>query len=229
MEIVSRQKPHPDTTWLGRPAEAVSLAAAQAGEVEALRAEMDTRHMAPLRHFIGGSILERVLAGIREAEWEPNQSKFNTELLMVENQTSMLLHFLMHSQELFGLVEELTGCSGIGRFGGRTYRMLPEAGHSGTWHTDLVPGRAVAISINLSEQPFQDGAVEMRDSATKERISMSPPLECGDALLLRLRPGLEHRVRAVQGANPKTAFAGFFYVDEPSPLAFPHAALTGAA
>jgi hypothetical protein len=140
---------------------------------------------------------------------------------MIENRGSALLHFLMHDPQMFSLVQTLTGCDPIGRFRGRTYRMLPDAGHADRWHNDLTPGRVAAVSINLSEQPFEDGAVEMRDAENGERISITPPLACGDAVMLRLRRGLEHRVRPVQGRNPKTAFAGFFYTDRVSTLAFP--------
>lgn len=185
--------------------------------------------MAVLRGFLSGPVLQRVLSEVEAADWELYCSKLKTELLMVENRASGLLHFVMHDRALFDLVEELTGSEPIGRFSGRTYRMIPKAGHTDHWHTDLFPGRVAAISVNLSEEPFGGGSLEIRDAVTKERISLAPPLECGDAVLLGLRHGLQHRVRAVRGNSPKTAFAGFFYTDRQSPLAFPRTALTGRA
>ncbi len=186
-----------------------------------LRREFDTRHIAVLRGLVSGTLLARILGEIEIAEWTEHRSKLKTELMMVENRGSALLHFLMHDPEMFALVEELTGSEPIGRFQGRTYRMLPDAGHADNWHNDLVGSRVAAISINLSEEPFEDGAVEMRNAETEEPIAVAPPLECGDAVLLRIRRGLEHRVRSVQGEVAKTAFAGFFYTDWISTLSFP--------
>src|SRR5437868_7050777 len=106
--------------------------------------------MVVLRGFLTGDRLEHVLAGIREATWKPHQDEIANELVMVENSASALLHFLMHDPELFALIGEITGCSEIGRFGGRIYRMYPDTGQHAAWHRDLADGRLVAMSINLS-------------------------------------------------------------------------------
>ena len=177
--------------------------------------------MVVLRGFLRGDRLERVLDGIREASWEPHQDEIADELVMVDNSASVLLHFLMHDPELFALIREITGCPPIGRFRGRIYRMYPETGHHNSWHRDLAGGRLAAISINLSEEPFDGGGLEMRDSTTKVRRSEAPRLRLGDAVVLRLDRRLEHRVRDVRGPTPKTAFAGFFFDDETSVLTRP--------
>src|SRR5688500_2015065 len=61
-----------------------------------------------------------------------------------------LMNFLLNDQSLFRLIQELTGCGHIGCFEGRFYRMLPEAGHYDSWHTDFSGHRLVAFSVNLS-------------------------------------------------------------------------------
>jgi hypothetical protein len=189
--------------------------------LEQLRQEFDAQHMVPLRGLLTGERLEWMLAEIDCADWEPHRSELKAELIMVENRASALLHFLMHAPAVFALVEALVGCPPVGRFRGRTYRMFPDVGHVDRWHNDLVSSRVAAISVNLSERPYEDGGVEMRDADTQQVISRAPRLALGDAVLLRLRRGLEHRVREVTGTNPKTAFAGFFYTGEPSVLTRP--------
>lgn len=181
--------------------------------------------MVVLRGFLTGDRLERVLASIREATWEPHQDEIADELIMVDNSASALLHFLMHDPELFALIREITGCSEIGRFGGRIYRMYPDTGHHADWHRDLAGGRLVAMSINLSEEPFECGGLEMRDWNTKVLYSEAPRLQLGDAVVLRLRRDLEHCVNEVTGRHPKTAFAGFFFADETSVLTRPRTTL----
>lgn len=198
-------------------------ARAQIGRLVELQREFDSRHIVVLRGLLTDGLLTRVLSEIKHADWLLHRSELKTELVMVENRVSALLHFLMHDPQMFEVVQALTGCGPIGRFRGRTYRMLPDAGHTDKWHNDLLPGRVAAVSINLSPEPFDDGAVEMRNAVTGEQIAVSPLLRCGDAVLLRIRQGLAHRVRSVQGTNAKTAFAGFFYTDRVSTLAFPRA------
>jgi hypothetical protein len=197
------------------------VASAQISPLNELQREFDTRHLAVLRGLLSEALLTRVLSEIERADWLLHRSELKTELVMVENRVSALLHFLMHDPQMFDVVQSLTGCDPIGRFRGRTYRMLPDAGHTDKWHTDLHPGRVAAVSINLSPEPFEDGALEMRNVGSGEPISVAPPLRCGDAVLFRIRQGLAHRVRSVQGIKAKTAFAGFFYTDRVSTLAFP--------
>jgi 2-oxoglutarate-Fe(II)-dependent oxygenase superfamily protein len=177
--------------------------------------------MVVLRGFLRGDRLERVLVDVRSATWEPHRDEIANELVMVENSASALLHFLMHDAELFRLIRGITDCSPVGRFRGRIYRMYPNVGHLDDWHNDLAGGRLAAISINLNEQAFEGGSLEMRDARTKAVLATAPPLQLGDAVVLRLSRDLEHRVTEVGGQNPKTAFAGFFFDGETSLLTLP--------
>jgi hypothetical protein len=144
---------------------------------------------------------------------------------MSANSASALLHFLMQDPELLSLIREITDCSQIGRFEGRIYRMYPDTGQHANWHRDLADGRLVAVSVNLSEEPFEGGGLEMRDWTTKAAHAKAPRLQLGDALVFRLADDLEHRVNEVTGRNPKTAFAGFFFAGETTVLTRPRATI----
>jgi hypothetical protein len=202
-----------------------SLAAPFLPGVAHLRDEFATRQTVALRRFLHGDRLSRVLAEIRDATWEPKRDEIANELVIVEKSAPALLHFLMHDPEVFGLIRGITGCPPIGRFAGRTYRMEPNVGHRDDWHNDLVDGRTAAISINLSEQGFEGGRLELRDAKTGVVRANAPRLELGDALVLRLSRDLDHRVTEVVGQTAKTAFAGFFFEGEPSVLTRPGGAI----
>jgi hypothetical protein len=116
--------------------------------------------------------------------------------------------FIANDPALFEVVQAITGCPRIGYFEGRVYRMVPGAGHESAWHTDLVNDRLVAMSVNLGP-PYQGAALEIRDTSSGEtrRMANTGPAE---TVLIRLAPGIEHRVTRLEGDSVKTAFVGFF-------------------
>jgi len=82
------------------------------------------------------------------------------------------------------------------------------------WHDDLAePKRRLAITINLGATPYNGGAFEFRDlmsDAAPFRYVHSTP---GEALLVPIGTGLQHRVLPVSGGGPRTVFAGWFLGD----------------
>lgn len=189
---------------------------------QCLRATLDRDHVAVVPGLLCGDALQRVLDGVRNASFVEsyNESTSHREQIMDDEPTSALLWYLGSDPRLHRLIEELTGSERVTRFGGRTYRMLPGSGHVGDWHDDAVFGHVAALSISLSEQPFEGGTTIVRDVVTKEAIAEAggAAMQPGDALILRVRRDLEHRVCEVTGTVPKTSFAGFFSVGPPSPL-----------
>jgi hypothetical protein len=132
-----------------------------------------------------------------------------------------LLLFLCNDVALFELVRAITGCDRIGAFGGRVYRMLPGAEHEGTWHDDLAEGRMVTLSINLGDAPYSGGVLEIRDRQSKRVLQRVANTGFGDAVIFRIGRELQHRVTAVEGSVPKTAYAGWFVSDPDSALIRP--------
>ena len=189
---------------------------------QVLRATLGRDHVAVVPGLLCGDALERVLDGARHATFLENYipATSRREQIMDDEPTSALLWYLASDPLLHRLVEELIGCARVTAFAGRTYRMVPGAGHVGDWHTDATDGRVAALSINLSERPFAGGTTMVRDVATKQVIAEDggADMRPGDALLLALRPDLAHRVCEVTGTEPKTSYAGFFKVGPRSPL-----------
>lgn len=199
-----------------------SLAAPFEQRRDALREEFREHKLALLPGFLSGRALASVVQAVDAGTFDEREldTAIKTEQIMRPNDASALLLFLLNDPRLFALVEEVTGCAQIGLFSGRTYRMLPDAGHRGEWHDDLVGERRAALSINLSREPFEGGALEIRDSVAGRVLRrVGEPQALGDAVLIGIEPGIEHRVTELRGGAPKTAHVGFFRGGPRSPLA----------
>lgn len=111
---------------------------------------------------------------------------------------------------MLSFVEAMTGCGHIGSFAGRVYRLAPEVGNYDSWHDDLGANRLVAMSVNLSTEPYSGGLLQIRHHESKRIVREVANTGVGDAILFQLASALEHRVTDIEGTVPKTASAGWF-------------------
>jgi hypothetical protein len=156
-------------------------------------------------------MLERIRRVIESEEFGvQDHGGLKTELSMRTTRAATLLGFLINDPTLFEQIRAITGCERIGTFVGRIYRMLPGPEHEDSWHDDVTEGRMVAMSLNLGEAPYSGGVLEIRDRDSKRVLHRVENTGPGDALLFRIARGLQHRVTAVEGSVPKTAYAGWF-------------------
>ena len=190
-------------------------------DIDALRHEFATRHAVVLRSFLDAGEREWIRRQLDEASFERHtiEATGKTELLMQSNAISALLLFKLCDPETFDLVEAVTGCGRVGDFRGRTYRMVPGAGHVSPWHDDAVQGRLAAFTINLSPQPFDGARLQVKSAGDDELLTEIGDLEFGDAVLIQIDRAYQHRNSPLLGAASKTSYAGFFYPGEASPLA----------
>ena len=202
-----------------------SLTLPRRDTADRIRADIERSGVATLRGLLRGPDLDGILTALRTAPWSEhrNPSTNRRELLLDHTPTLAFLFYLVADPRLHRMLEAATGCSPITNLTGRLYRLVPGAGHTGDFHNDLTDGRVVAFSLNLSERPIEGGTRVVRDAETKEPIAVAggPDLRPGDALVLGLRPGLEHRVEEVVGTEPKTSFVGFLMAGGNHPLTSP--------
>jgi hypothetical protein len=132
------------------------------------------------------------------------------ELATTDEIVLSLLHLLTNDPKLFQIVQEITGCSPIGCFTGRVYRMTPGCEHYDSWHEDMMQDRMLAMSINLSSRVYSGGILQIRDRNSLQIIHEIANNGLGDAIIFRLQDSLQHRISNVEGTVPKTAFAGWF-------------------
>ena len=183
-----------------------------ARDLERLRTEFDERHCLVLPEFFPSHMLEIIQRRLGQAAFRKDLDPANlaVEQVMRDPITQGLLVFLLSSAPLFAYVEQITGCSPIGSFIGRVYRMLPGPEYYDTWHDDCVDDRLIAISVNLSKTAYQGGRTQFRRKGEDRVVSQVANTGLGDALIFRIAPFLEHRVERVLGTEPKTAGVGWF-------------------
>jgi hypothetical protein len=180
-------------------------------DLAALRSTYDQQHWLRLPQLVSPDLLEIARNDLAERGFRPYEHQgIGKELLLRPGTALSLLVFLMNDPRLFELIAQITGRTGIQCFTGRVYRMDPGSDHYDDWHDDLGGHRLVAMSLNLATEPHQGGLLQIRERASKRILQEVTNTTYGDAIIFRLAPELQHRVSSLDGACPRTAFAGWF-------------------
>lgn len=183
-------------------------------EATRLAADFDDQHCVRLPRLLEPRLLEILQQRIdRHDAWKPHVHRLvhgeSTELVFGDDATLGLLSALFNDPAVFRDVRAITGCDPIAAFQGRIYRMDPGTHHD-VWHTDANGNYMVALSLNLTREPFEGGELRLRERAggrLRAQVANTGP---GDAIVFRIDGALEHVVGPVTGRTPKVAWAGWF-------------------
>jgi hypothetical protein len=190
---------------------APDLRIGSAEELAELREHFDREHCVRLRGLIQRALLDQIIGRVEEAKFEERRhGEIGSEESMEGGTTLALLLLVANDKRLFDAIRTITGCGPIGCFDGRVYRLVPGTGHHDSWHSDMDGNRMIAMSVNLSRQPYDGGVLQIRERDSEEIVHEEPAPNPGDAVIFRLAEELRHRVTSVQGDVPRTAFAGWF-------------------
>ena len=187
-------------------------------EVAALARTFNTSHLVRFPALLHPSILRKLQARLAaDGTWMTfvhplPDGEQAIELVCTEKIAVGLLTVMFQDQALFSAIRAITGCDPIGSFQGRIYRMDAGA-HGDAWHDDANDRYLVALSLNLTDRPFEGGELHLRDRATRRVHAEIANTGQGDAIAFRLDPALEHMVTPVTGAASKIAWAGWFTGD----------------
>jgi len=180
-------------------------------EASRLRAHFEERHHLALPGFLDPPLLDTLRGRLAASGFARVDREVGSELRPLDNTPYTALELLLNSRRVLELIPKLTGCPRLACFTGRIYRRAPGASHVSRWHTDLnEDGRAVTLSINLSDAVYRGGTTLVREADTKRVVCELPNTGFGDAILFPIDPRFEHRVLDVEGDTPKTALAGWF-------------------
>jgi hypothetical protein len=178
-------------------------------DLEHARAEFERRHCIKLAGLLAPDFLDEIRLGLPEAVFSEHETEgLATYQRVVEGVTFSRLVLLANDDRVRSVVAAVASTVVRG-FYGRVYRRLP--GHRDDWHADCVGDRALALSLNLSEGMYEGGTLEIRSVDRPDAPAAFPNDRPGDALLFRIRAGLEHRQHPVNGNRAKTAFSGWFH------------------
>src|SRR5258708_6649167 len=134
-----------------------------------LRAEFAVHHVVRLPGFVHPELLSSIQAGVQAATfYDRGHVDIAREDCMADNATLALLCLTMNDPAVFRLIEQITECPTIRFFDGRVYVMRPNAGHYDRWHSDVVLGRLIGMSLNLSDGEFSGGHFQLTHRGREE-------------------------------------------------------------
>lgn len=175
------------------------------------RAQFDREHCVVLHEFLAPDLLKTIQARLSEEGFAHKLNKgIGTELRLPSGALSGGIEFLANDPVVFGAIQDITGCPAIGCYRGRVYRMMPGAGHASDWHSDLSGGRMITMSVNLSEDVFEGGDLQIREAESRRVVAHLRNVGLGDAVIFRIDARLEHQVLPLTGSVPRSAYAGWY-------------------
>jgi hypothetical protein len=210
LEDIDRPAPAPARVD-GRPLQLGRTSIHVAGDVSTLQKDFERRHYVCLPHLIEPALLQEIAACVDGEHFTPRTHEgIGSELHLANSPLAAALQLLFNDPRLLHAMEEITGCRPLRCFDGRVYRMLASEGHYDSWHSDAGKDRRVAVSVNLTREPYDGGLLEIRHASSRDAESVVPRMPFGGAVMFRISPDLRHRVTPVSGTMPRTAYAGWF-------------------
>ncbi len=178
-------------------------------DIESARTDFEKQDWIRLPSILHRQLWDVAQEQLEKSDFEERNARLYRELVVSDSALPFALLLLLNNAQLFRIIERITGCGHIGCFRGRIYRNLPGASHV-AWHTDLNRTRLLALTINLNTEPYEGGALTIREAGTGRILCELTNSGFGDAILFRIDKRLEHRVSDVEGTVAKTALAGWF-------------------
>jgi len=186
-------------------------------DLPGLRDKFTEQQLLRLPQLIEPAILKRVLEQIDKSEFFSVKYTNDVGVLGEETRVSpdslaiRMMSMLLNNPSLFQVIQQITNCPQIRSYLGRIRRELPNTGQHLSWHNDPDPKRLIAISINLSTEPYSGGLFQMREKASKRILAEIANTGLGDAVIFQVCPDYEHRTNPVEGSVARTTCAGWFY------------------
>lgn len=194
----------------GVPSVRIERSRLRVGDVSALKAQFEAQHFVHLPDLIEPTLLATIQRLVDAGEfYDRTHTGIGTELCLRPGVATSVLQLLFNDPDLrafaAALLDEPLGC-----YDGRVYRLSPREGHYDSWHSDAGEDRRAAVALNLSPDGYEGGELELRRTSTDVAEWTVASRGYGSAVMFRISPTLRHRVIAVRGSRPRTAWAGWF-------------------
>lgn len=165
-------------------------------------------------------LLDALLGQCRHAAWASNMiGSLGTREEEMPERIGPTIKLMLARPAMLRWVEAVTGCGPLASVTGRVAQTRPGSGQGLGWHSDRGdPLRRLAVTVNLTETPYEGGLFELRTTPAHEILRVHHHREPGSILIFRIDRGLEHRLLPVTSGGPRRVFAGWFMApEEPSP------------
>lgn len=194
--------------------------------VTALKYEFEERQCIVLPRLLDDELFQKIAVSAGAATFFENEhyseenTLFAADLSITGSNVALhQINFLLNNPTIFRLIEEITGCDTVKGFTARIYRNQPGANHYLDWHDDTVDKhRLIGVSMNLGLEKYAGGIFQIRRKGTDEFLRQVSCGDPGDTHIFKVSPELQHRVTKTTGRHPRTAAAGWFTDNKPTPL-----------
>ncbi len=128
------------------------------------------------------------------------------------------LSLALKRANLLRWLEQTTGTPLLESAYGRVLQFGPDSVDRLNWHDDLPddPLRRLAITINLTQAPYEGGLFELREKKSGAVLFQHRHTTLGSALIFAVSDELQHRVWPVTAGGPRRVFTGWFTEHESS-------------
>jgi len=179
-------------------------------ELAELRGKFEAQRWLLLPNFFDHSLLDLISQHLVKTEFRIVDRETGTELRPIDCTPYLAAELLLNDPKVLRMIERITGCARLACFSGRIYRRVPGSDHFNRWHSDVTEGRAIALSVNLSEKLYEGGELQIRSADSHQVLCTVENPQSGDAIIFPVDEKFQHRISDVTGGAPKTALAGWF-------------------
>ena len=173
-------------------------------------------HAVILPSALDAALLETILRVSRGGPFVPEQiGTIGSRTIEERDLAGRALRFALERREFLQWLESVAGCDRLHHITGFVAEMAVGTGQGLGWHDDRNEGglgRRLAITVHLSDAPYEGGWFELREKATERILVRAGALPPGSVMIFRVDPRLTHRVTELTGGGPRRVFAGWVSV-----------------
>ncbi len=200
----------PDAVTIGAAATRISAAPAVLARARAAFAQHDAL---VLPSAFDPPFLQTILAICRRGPYVEEVIDTIGHRTIEERDTAGgALRFALERPAFLRWIEAASGCETVGRLAGVVAEMAAGTGQELGWHNDRNDpslARRLAITVQLSDAPYEGGVFEMRDERSGQLLVREGALHPGSVMVFRIDNRLRHRVTPVTSGGPRRVFAGW--------------------
>jgi len=169
------------------------------------------------RDAIEPGFFEAIRRLITRAEFVPEMvERVGDREIETPDRAGRALSLALRRAQFMQWISATTGCGSISSVEGRVVQTRSGSSQELRWHDDLNDARRrLAITLDLSDSPYEGGDFELRHKKTREVLFRHRHTSPGSVLIFSIAADLEHRVLPVMSGGPRRVYAGWF-VSEPA-------------
>jgi hypothetical protein len=161
------------------------------------------------------ALLDRMLGICRDGSFVPETiARVGSRTVEENDLAGRLIRFLLERRSFLDWAQEIAGCETLRHATGLVGEMAPASGQGLDWHDDQNDGgfRRLAVTVHLSDAPYDGGVFEIREKAASRILFRQPCPPAGTMTLFRIGPQLHHRVTPVERGGPRRVFGGWLSI-----------------